>query len=487
MALDFRILTQTPDIGARYIEGLQAAQAEQDRNMLRAMQMQQMQMQQKNMLAQEQERKAIGEQRTQQAAKLKADMDRAARNEKLLAGLSDVLEKNNYKLDRPTLGYMAKVSMQTGDDAGAKLAMAGLQALDEREALQAALGGQAAPAAPAAAPSMMRQPPVAAAPAAPTNMFAGTMADIGTTQPAPVNALAAPPQPAAAAPAAGGMSRERLQAIILNPNAPKAAVDRAKAALESMPKDSTTPDVATMRALGFPITPQGYAAYRDAQRQERLLSPEEEAQRIRIAQASRPPAPPREPAVRTTKVELADGSIGVMNLDTGEITPAKVGGQVAKGKPSAFAEKTAAQRKQLGVDLERAITELKDASKEGGLIDQSTGSGAGRLVDVGAGFFGKATPGAIAIGKLAPIADLVLKMVPRFEGPQSDKDTKSYKEAAGQLSDATLPTKIRKDAAKEIVRLMEARKGQFATQDMAIEGAGAAPATTRSGSTVSNW
>lgn len=208
--------------------------------------------------------------------------------------------------------------------------------------------------------------------------------------------------------------------------------------------------------------------------------------RLRIL-TTREPREPKEPALRTTKVELADGTIGVMNLDTGEVTPAKVGSQVAKGKPSAFAEKTAAQRKQLAVDLERAIIELKDASKEGGLIDQSTGSGAGRLVDVGAGFFGKATPGAIAIGKLAPIADLVLKMVPRFEGPQSDKDTKSYKEAAGQLSDATLPTKIRKNAAKEIVRLMESRKGQFATQDMAIEGAGAAPATTRSGSTVSNW
>jgi hypothetical protein len=206
------------------------------------------------------------------------------------------------------------------------------------------------------------------------------------------------------------------------------------------------------------------------------MTPEEEAQRIRIARESRPPAQPRaEPAPRTTKVELADGSIGVMNLDTGEITSATVGGQPAKGKPSAFAEKTAAQRKQLSLDLDRAITELTDATKKGGLIDQSTGSGAGRLVDVGAGFFGQATPGAIAIGKLAPIADMVLKMVPRFEGPQSDKDTKSYKEAAGQLADATLPNDIRKAAAKQIVRLMEARKGQFVTQEMAAEGA--APAT----------
>jgi hypothetical protein len=125
----------------------------------------------------------------------------------------------------------------------------------------------------------------------------------------------------------------------------------------------------------------------------------------------------------------------------------------------------------MGKDLGFAITQLSDITKDGGLIDQSTGSGAGRLADVGAGFFGKATEGAIAIGKIAPIADLVLKMVPRFEGPQSNKDTQSYKEAAGQLADATLPTKIRKEAGKTVLRLMQERRDQFVTRDMAAEGA----------------
>jgi hypothetical protein len=201
-----------------------------------------------------------------------------------------------------------------------------------------------------------------------------------------------------------------------------------------------------------------------------------EAQKARIALAGRPPAQPREPAIRTTKVDLADGTIGVMNLDTGEIKPATVGGVTAKGKPSAFAEKSAAQRKQLALDLDRTITELEAAAKPGGLISQSTGSGAGHLVDIGAKFIGQATPGAIAAGKLALIADMALKMVPRFEGPQSDKDTKSYKEAAGQLADSTLPNKIRQEAAKEIVRLMKARKTQFATEDMLTEGAPPPPA-----------
>jgi hypothetical protein len=137
------------------------------------------------------------------------------------------------------------------------------------------------------------------------------------------------------------------------------------------------------------------------------------------------------------------------------------------GKPSATFEKTQAQQKQLVQNRDLAITELEKAVKEGGLIDQSTGSGAGKIVDFGARFVGKATEGDIAIGKLQPIADLVLKMVPRFEGPQSDKDTASYKEAAGQLADAGLPRAIRKAAANEVLRLMKARKNQFVTEDMA--------------------
>jgi hypothetical protein len=161
---------------------------------------------------------------------------------------------------------------------------------------------------------------------------------------------------------------------------------------------------------------------------------------------------------------LPTGKVPVARPVTGE------GGAPVKGKLSAFAEKTAAQRTQMGKDLDFAIRELSDITEDGGLIDQSTGSGAGRLVDVGARFFGQATPGDIAIGKIAPVADLALKMIPRFEGPQSDKDTASYKEAAGQLADPTLPTKVRKEAGKTVLRLMRERKNQFATSDMVAEG-----------------
>ena len=174
------------------------------------------------------------------------------------------------------------------------------------------------------------------------------------------------------------------------------------------------------------------------------------------------------PDVVANTVTDAAGNVTQFNRQ-GQI----IGKPGAIGKPSATFEKTAALQKQTGRDLDLAIKELTEATKDKGLIDQSTGSGAGRLADVAAGFGGYATPGAIAIAKLKPIADMALKMVPRFEGPQSDKDTQTYKEAAGQLADPSLPTEIRKQAGKEVLRLMKARKGQFVNEAMAAEGIGA--------------
>lgn len=181
----------------------------------------------------------------------------------------------------------------------------------------------------------------------------------------------------------------------------------------------------------------------------------EKRERDRIANAENP-------NVVAKQVVGEDGTVTNFNKFGQVISTVK-----GAGKQSATYAKTEAQRKTLGNDLSVAISELSEITKDGGLIDQSTGSYIGKGVDLGYRAVGKATPGDIAAGKLAPIADLVLKMVPRFEGPQSDKDTASYKQAAGQLSDSSLPTEIRKEAGKEILRLMKNRKNQFITSDMA--------------------
>ena len=193
-----------------------------------------------------------------------------------------------------------------------------------------------------------------------------------------------------------------------------------------------------------------------------------------IAEAGRAPVQPVAPTVTTVEDPTNPGKFLQVDARTYRGGGAGSPGVIGSARPSATAEKAANQQAQLRRDLDFAISELGDITKDGGLIDQSTGSGAGRLVDVGARFVGQAMPGDIAIGKIAPVADLALKMVPRFEGPQSDKDTASYKEAAGQLADATLPREVRKQAGKTVLRLMTERKNQFRSRDMEAEGAGPA-------------
>jgi len=298
--------------------------------------------------------------------------------------------------------------------------------------------------------------------------------------PEPVNRLAPAPAPAANALAAPDVSGLRAKRNALLAMGTPQAIAAARAMDADIALASREPTYHNVACVGLvdprnarvvmpsverpPAPPSSVAEFERAQQDPAFMRFLQER-----AAAIRPPRP--EAAPRTQQVTMSDGTLGIMNMDTGAITPANLGGAPVKGKPSAFAEKTAAQKTQMGKDLNFAITQLGDITKDGGLIDQSTGSGAGRLVDIGAGFVGQATKGAIAIGKIAPVADLVLKMVPRFEGPQSNKDTQSYKEAAGQLADPTLPTAIRKEAGKTVLRLMKERQGQFVSSDMATEGA----------------
>lgn len=143
-------------------------------------------------------------------------------------------------------------------------------------------------------------------------------------------------------------------------------------------------------------------------------------------------------------------------------------------KPTAEeAKKRLADEKRVK-DLDLAIAEVETVMKPGGLIDQSTGSYLGNLIDTAAATIGVGTPGYIANAQLAPIADLVLKMVPRFEGPQSNYDVQSYKDAAGNLADPTVPNSVKKAAATEIVRLFRKYKTQFeyAPGEVGPEGGG---------------
>jgi len=376
------------------------------------------------------------------------------------------------------LNQIADAYLKSGNPKFVEFGVGLRQKLDERAQFANIMGMGETPASARAAP-------VANALTAP--MQAGALGS-GTfgMAPEPVNRLAPAPAPAANALAAPDVSNLRAKRNALLAMGTPQAIAAARAMDADIALASREPTYQNVPGVGLvdprnarvvvpsvekpPAPPSMVAEYTFAKTPDggNFKGSFQDFVTARAA-ASRAPRP--EAAPRTQQVTMSDGTLGIMNMDTGAVTPSTLGGVPVKGKPSAFAEKTAAQRVQMGKDLNFAITQLGDITKDGGLIDQSTGSGAGRLVDIGAGFVGQATKGAIAIGKIAPVADLVLKMVPRFEGPQSNKDTQSYKEAAGQLADPTLPTAIRKEAGKTVLRLMKERQGQFVSSDMATEGA----------------
>ena len=148
--------------------------------------------------------------------------------------------------------------------------------------------------------------------------------------------------------------------------------------------------------------------------------------------------PGRRETVDEGKRRQAEEEVGRAGRKEAAVTAGKVEGGIA-GK-----ELTNKVHAKEVYDLVRPIqTALKDA----------TGSGLGTKVDEIAAFFGGSTKGAEASAQLKVLGAKILQNVPRFEGPQSDKDVASYKEAAGNLADSTLPIKQRSAALKTIIDL----------------------------------
>lgn len=336
MAVNFGLLQPAQPVSA-FFQGQQDVRQQAEQNMLRQAQAEKLQMERENMLAQRGEREAL-------AADRRAKTAAAAQRQQFLSGLNAKMAEGGYKLDRPTLGQMLQFGMQTGEDSLIKLATEGMRALDEedlyrQEATRFGLGGAAAPAASAAGE--------------------------------PANALAAP--------APAGVTRETVQNMLVSPSA--RIREQGKALAQTLPAAPATPaDVATMKALGFPLTAAGYAQFRDAQRQERLLSPEEEAQRVRIARESRPLPQPREPKGPGTPVAVVDDATGRVKYVTAEEAMGKTPASAMEGlSPKEIQKREAAHPqatssvKNFTAKSEQFIKELEKLRDDPGL-DSITGT-----------------------------------------------------------------------------------------------------------------
>jgi hypothetical protein len=106
-----------------------------------------------------------------------------------------------------------------------------------------------------------------------------------------------------------------------------------------------------------------------------------------------------------------------------------------------------------------------------------TASGVGTLANSALGFVGLSTPSADTAKALEVAAGKLITIVPRFEGPQSDRDVALYKQMAGDVGNSNLPISQRLAALDQVESLFakyERGYGAATTGEM-NQAAGALP------------
>lgn len=345
--IDFNILrSEGPqNLYEGFLQGQKAVSAEQERNMLRQSQMQQMEAQRENILAQR-------EQRLAQASQQQSAEAGRRRRQEVLGRLSSSFEANGLTLDRKTLGEMYKAGLELGDNTLITTATTGLKALDDEDrdkAEMARFGLGPAPAAPTAP--------------APANAFTVPSLAEGAA-PAPVNAM---------------VDRGRVQQMIMSPSPRVRQMGQALAGTLEKPEASP----ADVRAYEY-ARGQGFTgSFFDFKRQ--------------LAEASRAPAQPREPAAPTiTQIQDPTNPNQMITINARVYQGGGVGSPGVIGTTGKTPAATAAEQKreegktQLQNDLDNlrsAFTELNQrraipSTERGGLsnlISSTQASAPGQL------------------------------------------------------------------------------------------------------------
>lgn len=96
---------------------------------------------------------------------------------------------------------------------------------------------------------------------------------------------------------------------------------------------------------------------------------------------------------------------------------------------------------------------------QGPNVQLPTQSGVGSVIDRVGNFFGISPDGAPEAARLKVVGGNLTSLVPRFEGPQSDRDTQAYREMAGQIGDETIPVAQRLAALKQVETLINGYGG----------------------------
>jgi len=149
-------------------------------------------------------------------------------------------------------------------------------------------------------------------------------------------------------------------------------------------------------------------------------------------------------------VKLPNGQTQQVDLQNASLMPPLI---TAGMSPKAIQEAKTAYAQDLQTNVNNAYQVYKVAGEIEKTLPKAHGSGIGNIMGGVANFVGYESKQNAADAELKVMSDKLLKAVPRFSGPQSDKDVQSYKEAAGSIGDASLPMNVRLAALNTIKNL----------------------------------
>lgn len=159
------------------------------------------------------------------------------------------------------------------------------------------------------------------------------------------------------------------------------------------------------------------------------------------------------PVKAAAKTVSPDVIVSQVGQNTRQANEPIIAGLKAKAEGQAAIDVAQAKKQQSAGSILGLLDEAEP------LIDQSTGSLAGNIVDKAAGAAGYSTKGAQNIARLRTIQGALLGAMPRMEGPQSNYDVQMYKEAAGQIADPNVPAETRKAALGTLKSLQQKYAG----------------------------
>lgn len=205
--------------------------------------------------------------------------------------------------------------------------------------------------------------------------------------------------------------------------------------------------VAQAKQMGYQVIDEGDHVHIEPPGSPRAMPPRRTAAPAGLAVGR---APEEQAALTTAAEENAKLGVLPRKLELEAIGAGMKTGAEAQAKADAD---RAIQLQQRAIDAKQRADLLNQAEA---LLPMATSGGAQAKGADAAAFFGISTPGSKATAGLNVIAAQLVQKVPRFEGPQSDKDVQSYRDAAGNLADATKPVATRL-AALRTMRALDAK------------------------------